>query len=178
MAHRPSGRWRRKKKRQVSRPISTEGSHILFTSGGALYDRIDGEHTVQLDEKQGGAGASGGGSLQAAPDGSKVLFLDERKLTADSTAEAGEPDLYECVLAEGASKCELSDLTVAKVGEHADVQRVSAFGSQDSSHVYFTASGVLATNTREYSNAEGETVAEGAKRGKTTYTSSRPGRSR
>lgn len=138
---------------QVSRPISTEGSHILFTSGGALYDRIDGERTVQLDEKQGGAGASGGGSLQAAStDGSKVLFLDERKLTADSTAEAGEPDLYECVLAEGASKCELSDLTVAKVGEHADVQRVSAFGSQDSSHVYFTAKGVLAEGAKSGEN--------------------------
>lgn len=151
---------------QVSHAISTDGSHILFTSGGGLYDRIDGERTVQIDETQGGAGASGGGSFQAAStDGSKVLFLDERRLTADSTAETGEPDLYECVLPEGASNCELSDLTVAKVGEHADVLHVSGLGSKDSSHVYFTARGVLAGNTREYTDAEGKQVVEGAQSG-------------
>ncbi len=151
---------------QVSHAISTDGSHIMFTSGGGLYDRIDGERTVQIDETQGGAGASGGGSFQAAStDGSKVLFLDERRLTADSTAETGEPDLYECVLPEGASNCELSDLTVAKAGEHADVLHVSGLGSKDSSHVYFTARGVLAGNTREYTEAEGKQVVEGAQSG-------------
>ena len=89
--------------------VSSDGSHVLFTYGGALYDRIDGQRTVQVDEQQGGSGPSGGGSFKAATaDGSKVFFLDESKLTADSTAEAGEPDLYECALPEGASKCELS----------------------------------------------------------------------
>jgi streptogramin lyase len=127
-----------------SRPISEKGSHILFTSGGSLYVRVDGSSTAQVDASQTG-GAGGGGSFQAmSADGSTVLFTDENQLTPDSTAAAGEPDLYECVLPEGASKCELSDLTVAKAGEHADVQRVSAFGSQDSSHVYFVAKGVLA----------------------------------
>ena len=89
--------------------VSSDGSHVLFTYGGALYDRIDGQRTVQVDETQGGSGPSGGGSFKAATaDGSKVFFLDESKLTADSTAAAGEPDLYECALPEGASKCELS----------------------------------------------------------------------
>jgi NHL repeat len=130
--------------------VSSDGSHVLFTYGGALYDRIDGQRTVQVDEKQGGSGPSGGGSFKAATaDGSKVFFFDESKLTAGSTAAAGEPDLYECELGEGASKCELTDLTVAKAGEHADVQSVF-LPSRDSSHVYFVAQGVLAANKREY----------------------------
>jgi hypothetical protein len=143
------------------------GSHVLFTYGGALYDRIDGQRTIQIDEKQGGSGPSGGGSLQAATaDGSKAFFLDESKLTAGSTAVAGEPDLYECALPEGTSKCELNDLTVAAAGEHADVLRVTPLGRHDSSYVYFVAEGVLASNTREFTNSEGKTVVEGAEAGK------------
>ena len=129
--------------------MSVDGSHILFTSGGALYVRIDGERTIQVDKKQGGPGPSGGGAFQAlSSDGSTVLFTDENQLTPGSTAAAGQPDLYECVLPEGASSCELTDLTVAEAGEHADVQYVSAFGSQDSSHVYFVAKGVLAEDAQ------------------------------
>ena len=146
--------------------VSSDGSHVLFTYGGALYDRIDGQRTVQIDEKQGGSGPSGGGSFKAATsDGSKVFFLDESKLMADSTAAAGEPDLYECTLPEGASKCELSDLTVAAAGEHADVLHVTPLGGHDSSYVYFVAEGVLASNTREFTNSEGKIVVEGAQAG-------------
>jgi hypothetical protein len=154
-------------KQYVTRPISADGSHILFTSGGSLYDRIGGERTVQVDEKQAGAaGPSGGGVLQtASTDGSRALFLDESKLTAGSTAQAGEPDLYECVLLRGASKCELTDLTVARPGEHANVLGVAELGGEDSSHVYFTAKGVLATNKREYTDSEGKSVVEEAKSG-------------
>jgi Mala s 1-like protein/WD40 repeat protein len=144
----------------VKHPISADGSHILFTSGGGLFDRIDGQRTVPIDEKQvGAAGPSGGGVLQTASmDGSTVFFTDESRLTVDSTAEAGEPDLYECELVEEAGKtvCKLSDLTVAKAGEHADVIGVSGLGSQDGSHVYFTAKGVLATNKREYEYVDAE----------------------
>ena len=145
--------------------ISAEGSHILFTYGDGLYERIDGERTVQLDESQ-GLGASGGGSFGAAStDGQEVFFTDADRLTSDSTAEAGEPDLYECALPEGASKCELTDLTVARAGEHADVMRVSALGSGEGSYVYFTARGVLASNEREYTDAEGRTIVEEAESG-------------
>ncbi len=147
--------------------VSSDGSHVLFTYGGALYDRIDGQRTVQVDESQGGSGPSGGGTLQAATsDGQEVFFLDESKLSPDSTAAAGEPDLYECALPEGASKCELADITVAAVGEHADVRRVTPLGSHDSSYIYFVAEGVLASNTREFTNEEGKTVVEGAQAGK------------
>ena len=147
--------------------VASDGSHVLFTYGGALYDRIDGQRTVQVDESQGGSGPGGGGSFKAAiADGSKVFFLDESKLTPDSSAAAGEPDLYECALPEGASKCELSDLTVAAAGEHADVLGVTPLGSRDSSDVYFIAEGVLASNTREFIGEEGKTVDEGAESGK------------
>jgi DNA-binding beta-propeller fold protein YncE len=147
--------------------ISSDGSHVLFTYGGALYDRIDGQRTVQIDEQQGGSGTSGGGSFSTATaDGSKVFFLDESRLTSDSTAAAGEPDLYECALAEGASKCELSDLTLAAAGGHADVREVMPLGRHDSSYVYFAAEGVLASNTRQFTNGEGNAVVERAEAGK------------
>jgi hypothetical protein len=155
--------------------ISADGTHILFSSGAGLYDRLDGQRTIQVDEDQGGSGSSGGGVFRAASaDGSHVLFTDERRLTADSTAAANEPDLYECVLAPGASACELKDLTIAKPGEHADVVGVSGLGSQDDNahghpnpHVYFTAKGVLATNRRERLDLEGNPVVEEATSGET-----------
>jgi DNA-binding beta-propeller fold protein YncE len=147
--------------------LSSDGSHVLFTYGGALYDRIGGQRTVQIDASQTSpAGPGGGGSFKTATsDGSKVFFLDESKLTAGSTAESGNPDLYECVLPAGASRCELTDLTLAKAGEHANVLRVTPLGGHDSSFVYFTATGVLASNTREFTNSEGKTVVEGAQAG-------------
>ncbi len=147
--------------------VSSDGSHVLFTYGGAIYDRIDGQRTVQIDKKQGGSGPGGGGSFKTATsDGQQVFFLDESKLTAGSTAESKKPDLYECVLPEGASECELTDLTVAAGSEHADVLRVTPLGGDDSSDVYFVAEGVLASNTREFTNSEGKTVVEGAEAGK------------
>jgi hypothetical protein len=152
-----------------NRAISTDGSHILFTSGGGLYSRIDGERTVQVDKTE-GSGPSGGGTFQgASADGSKVFFTDANKLTKGSTAESAEPDLYECEIVEheaGKPKCDLTDLTVATGSEHADVLRVSPLGSQDSGNVYFTAKGVLASNTREYADSEGHRVLEGAENGK------------
>ncbi len=154
--------------------ISANGSHVVFVSGGNLYDRIDGERTARIDESQGGTGPSGGGSFQAATaDGSKVFFTDESRLTPDSTAAANEPDLYECEIVEEeqagevVSKCKLSDLTVAKAGEHADVIRVSGLADQAGPDVYFFAMGKLATNSREYQDAEGNTVVERAENGQT-----------
>lgn len=146
--------------------VSGDGSHILFTSGGDLYVRVNAQRTVQIDESQGGPGASGGGVFQAASlDGASIFFLDESKLTEGSTAETNEPDLYECALPAGATKCELTDLTVAAAGEHADVLGVTV-SSADSSHVYFVAKAVLAGNERAYTNTEGVAVTESAQSGK------------
>ena len=50
----------------------------------------------QLDARQGGSGAAGGGKFMAAGvEGTRVLFTDESRLTPDAKAEAGKPDLYE-----------------------------------------------------------------------------------
>lgn len=152
--------------RRGNNVISADGSHIVFISGGDLYVRIDGDRTVRVDESQGKSGSSGGGVFQAASaDGTEIFFTDESKLTPDSTAQAGAPDLYECALPDDAAKCELHDLTVASAGEHADVVNVSALGTQDNSHVYFVAEGVLASNSREYTDSEGATVTEKAQVG-------------
>jgi hypothetical protein len=156
-----------------SHAVSANGSHIVFMTSSGLYMRIDGERTVRVDEAQEGAsGSNGGGVFQtASADGSRVFFTDTSRLTADATAEPGEPDLYECELVEEEqagkriARCELSDLTVAKAGEHADVLGVLGLGSQDSSHVYFVAKGVLAANTREFVDSEGKKVVEGAQDG-------------
>ena len=160
--------------------VSSDGSHVLFTYGGALYDRIDGQRTVQIDEQQGGSGPGGGGRfLTASGDGSKVFFTDCNRLTEDSTAVVSgncrtfdprfeEPtgnDLYEYDVLTG----RLTDLTVdtnASDTLGADVQRVTPLGRHDSSYVYFTAKAVLASNTREITNGEGKTVVEGAEAGK------------
>ena len=152
-------------KQPEAHAVSSDGSHVVFTSGGGLYVRVDARRTVQIDESRVGSVASGGGVFQAASaGGSTIFFTDERRLTADSTAETGEPDLYECVLPEGASRCELSDLTAAGAGEHADVLNVSV-PSSDSSHVYFVAKAVLAGNERDYVSPEGGEVKEKAQGG-------------
>jgi DNA-binding beta-propeller fold protein YncE len=160
--------------------VASDGSHVLFTYGGALYDRIDGQRTVQVDEKQGGSGPSGGGSFTAATsDGSRVFFLDCNRLTEDSTAVSAQGchnkfnlptgnDLYEYDLAKPPGQ-RLTDLSVDHEGSDAlgaDVQRVTPLGGHDSSYVYFVAKGVLASNTREFTNGEGNTVVEGAEAGK------------
>ena len=60
----------------------------------------------------------------------------------------------------------MTDLTVAAGSEHADVLSVIPLGGHDSSYVYFLAKGVLASNTREFTNSEGQNVVEGAEAGK------------
>jgi len=103
---------------------------------------------VQIDAKQPGAeGESGGGLFRAASDdGSKVFFTDERRLTVDSTAAPGEPDLYEYEVGdEAGAPGTLTDLTVdTHGGEHADVLGLMGI-SADGSYVYFGADGVLSS---------------------------------
>jgi hypothetical protein len=138
-----------------SHAVSANGSRTFFEANGNLYLRENGAQepigecgeparacTVQVDvAQQGGSGSSGGGTFKwASTDGSKVFFIDESKLTADSTAEAGKPDLYEYDL-EATAGHHLTDLTV-NAGEPANVQGVSG-ASEDGSYVYFVADGVL-----------------------------------
>jgi hypothetical protein len=110
--------------------------------------------TIQVDAGEAkcvteGKCTSGGGLFwTATADGSKVFFTDPNKLTAKSTAEPKEPDLYEYEVATG----RLTDLTVAATG-HADVGAVIG-ASENGEYIYFQAGGVLASNT----TANGETA--------------------
>jgi hypothetical protein len=112
--------------------------------------------TVQVDASQ-GPGADGGGVFQrATPDGSQVFFADSSKLTPDSTAVSGNvtgPDLYRYDTSTG----RLTDLTV----DHTDPNGAGVEGvagiSDDGSHVYFVADGVLAANA----NSHGDTATAG-----------------
>jgi hypothetical protein len=106
--------------------------------------------TVQIDVAQGGPESGGGVFQWATPDGSKAFFTDDRKLTADSTAQAGKPDLYEYDLLRPLG-ARLADLTV-HASEPADVLGVSGI-SEDGSRVYFVAMGLL---SGEQTNSHGD----------------------
>jgi hypothetical protein len=147
--------------------VAPDGSRIEFTSSGNLYSRLNpadaqsafneaGECdepskacTVQIDSSE--TAESGGGGLFAGGsggDGRIVYFIDANRLTSDSTAAAGEPDLYEYDFRKPAGE-RLTDLTVDQnTGEQADV--LGFVGSNETGpegdYVYFVASGVLASN--------------------------------
>jgi hypothetical protein len=157
-----------------SRVVSSDGSRVFWTdlASGDLFVRLNptrpqsplgagGECTVAEDActlevdaaKPGAEDPSGGGGQfwTASSNGSLVFFTDESKLTVDSTAAVGEPDLYEYEVPTG----RLADLTV-HAGEPADVQTVIG-ASGDGSRVYFVADGVLVENE----NSEGRVAQSG-----------------
>jgi hypothetical protein len=156
---------------QFNHAVSDNGEEIFFNANGNLYLRKNATQppslggscslaepnlacTTQVDQKRGGVGASGGGTFSvASPDGSRVIFSDASKLTADSQAnvsKAGvkEPDLYELNVASGL----LTDLTHTASTETPDFLRVGGF-SEDGSMVYLVARGALAGSG---ANAAGE----------------------
>lgn len=107
--------------------------------------------TIQLDLPQGVAGPGGGGQFRwASADLSKVFFTDERKLTPDSNAAPGKPDLYEYDLDKPAGQ-RLTDLT-PDASEPADVLGIGGV-SEDGSYVYFVAHGVLGENQQNARHA-------------------------
>jgi len=148
--------------------VSDNGEVVFFYADGNLYARrnagqpptasgscsaLEPENacTVQVDATK-GAGESGGGVFQyASSDGSRVFFTDESRLTSSATATTGKPDLYEY----DTSTKALKDLTVTATGA-ANVRAFSG-ASEDGSHLYFMAKGVLT----EAQNADGESAVEG-----------------
>jgi hypothetical protein len=138
--------------------ISSDGSRVFFKNEtqGYLYVRELSPHeqTLRLGLPEAACAANGTcgqGNDEprfqfASPDGSRVLFTDEQRLTAASGADDTE-DLYECELREavgGALECKLTDLTPQNAsGESADVQGVVGASEDDNSYVYFVANGVL-----------------------------------
>jgi hypothetical protein len=154
-----------------SHAVAPDGSRIEFTSGGSLYSRMnpaapqsaldeagecdesDNACTVEIDSSEssepGGDGVFAGASGEH---GEIVYFTDVNRLTADATANAEEPDLYEYDSRKPAGE-RLTDLTVdSNAGQHAGVLGfvgVSESGSPGA-YVYFVATGELAANQNKF----------------------------
>jgi hypothetical protein len=128
----------------VFRAISADGTKAFWATSTALYARVNGTQTVQLDLKQGGPGPSGGGTFWAASeDGSKVFFTDRNKLTAAGVAvPTGEGDLYRYDFSKPLGS-RLEDLTPS--AEAKGVLGVVG-ASEDGSAAYFASQAVLAGN--------------------------------
>ncbi len=153
--------------RDIRGAVSSDGSHIFWSYEGHLFMRdMSSGQSLQLDAPEGGVAPSvGKANFQFAnSDGSEIFFTDEERLTADSTAENGAPDLYECEIVEevGELKCHLEDLTI-NIGESADVQGVTLVGSNNTSYVYFVTNGVLADAENE--NGQGGKASPGSCKG-------------
>ena len=135
--------------------ISADGDRVFFEAGNHLYLRdLAHEATLQLDQLQpGGVGGPDQPVFQAASrDGDRVFFTDTARLTAGSTAQPNQPDLYMCEITveAGQPACALSDLSLdSNPGEAANVQGVSAIAA-DGSHVYFAANGALTSEANEH----------------------------
>jgi hypothetical protein len=158
--------------------IAPNGDRIEFTAGANLYSRLHpGEAqssfneakqcdepnkacTIQVDASETSEPGGGGVFQGSSGEGGEIIFFtDENRLTSDSTAAAGEPDLYEYNFSKALGE-RLTDLTVdSNVGEHADV--LGFVGNNESASpgnfVYFVANGVLASNK----NSVGGTATSG-----------------
>jgi hypothetical protein len=167
----------------VSHAVSANGERVFFEADGNLYLRENAGQapaaitdcrtsepglacTLQLDVSF-GAGLSGGGVFQfASRDGDRVFFTSDHALTFPAGAQAGKPDLYEYDVSDN----QLVNLTAGS-GEAANVRGISG-GSDDGSHLYFVARGVL---TGSQQNGQGEVAQPGqpnlylAREGALTY---------
>ena len=166
--------------------ISSDGETVFFTalhgscaepSVNELYARVDGERTVDISEPILPAGEQCTSVCASAPrsegvfqgasaDGSKVFFLTSQPLINDDRDTTR--DLYEAELSGGA----ISRLTLVSEGETHGTpaaddatpgQGAQVLGvvrdSEDGSHVYFVAEGVLT----KAPNSEGTAAAPGGR---------------
>ncbi len=158
--------------------ISDNGQRVIWTYVPAQKvlhlelreSETPAPETIQLDAVQGGSGEGAENAVYqtASRDGSKIFFTDEQRLTADSGATAGSPDLYvaEVEVAGGVATSNLQDLT-AQHSEGADVLVTAHVAdgvvgaSEDGSRVYFVANGALAPGA---SRGHCSNVAGGAER--------------
>jgi hypothetical protein len=145
--------------------VSVDGSRVFWSAGnGASLYMTDTQSggSLRLDTAQGGThtGVAEPRFQLASSDGSRVFFTDEQRLTANSGAESGKPDLYECEIVEEEDepKCDLKDLTPkSPTGESASVQGSVIGAAESGEGIYFVANGVLAANRA----ANGEVVGQG-----------------
>ncbi|HEX6456341.1 MAG TPA: hypothetical protein VF009_07460 [Solirubrobacterales bacterium] len=134
--------------------ISADGSRIAFQTGPSfnhhIYDRLNGTTTVDVSASQRTPSLGSPDALyqDASVDGSHVLFTSAGALTDDAVPGSGK-NLYDYDVETG----QLTDLTAADDARF----RLIAGLSEDASHVYFVAEGVLAANA----NSHGDTAVPG-----------------
>jgi DNA-binding beta-propeller fold protein YncE len=146
----------------VRHAISNDGSLVVWTwsPGGRVTHLFvrDTVHkqTVQIDQVNPGEPPEEVGVQPhaqpvfqtASADGSKIFFTDQQRLTADSKAVEGSPDLYVFELHPPALQPPLKDLTAQEgAGVLAEEKGGGVLGaSEDGSYIYFAANGALAPN--------------------------------
>jgi hypothetical protein len=144
----------------VRNAVSPDGNRVVFSTieknpePPHMYQRnLATGKTLQVDKPEAGVvpqPKSGGGLAfqSASEDGSTIFFMDDARLTKDSTAVIGAPDLYVCEVEEsegGEPSCKLTDLTVSgNAGEPANVQGGIPGSAGDGHNVFFVANAVLA----------------------------------
>jgi hypothetical protein len=126
------------------RAVSNDGRKAFWATKTALYARVNGTSTVQLDRNQDNPGPNGGGTFWAASeDGSTAFFTDRSKLTSVGVAATnGLGDLYRYDFDEPLGS-RLEDLTPGSAGKGV-LGVVGA--SEDGSVAYFASEAVLAGN--------------------------------
>jgi hypothetical protein len=154
----------------IRHAVSANGSRYIFSSSFAslsgeklhfLYLRSMSQgSSIRLDTPEPGVTQTelcAGKAVCENPrfedanaDGSTVFFSDEERLTHNSGATAGRPDLYACDVQEAevegsmqVTGCKLTDLTAAKAGESGFIQGTMIGASEDGSTAYFVADGAI-----------------------------------
>jgi len=121
--------------------VSNDGQRLILAGDGLYLRDVATGETVRLDATQGGVASSQNPVyMTASADASRVFFLDNAGLTAESSSSG--TDLYEYDLNDPANS-RLKDLTPDEhTGESADVKSVIG-ASDDGGSVYFSAAGAL-----------------------------------
>jgi DNA-binding beta-propeller fold protein YncE len=145
----------------ISTAPGVEGTRFFFTTmagttrtGLFMRDMSLGAEgtTIRIDKGQGIAQEPGQCTNNptqcerpvfqiASKDGSVVFFSDETRLTADSLAGQGRPDLYACQVTE--SGCQLTDLTPGVGGVAGYFKGYVLGAGEDGKTVYYVANGPI-----------------------------------
>jgi len=161
--------------------ISKTGRFVFWTGirSSEFHEHTGPVHLFMRDVQNGGSiqidtaepeVATGPAALPAfqgaSADGSKVFFTDAERLTKNSNAEEGKPDLYE-VNTEAAEieaggghpeQARITDLTPGSAGAPADVEGFVSGLSEEGTIIYYVANGRLDGSE----NARHETASPGS----------------
>jgi hypothetical protein len=132
--------------------VSTDGRLVVFEGAseglsGLLLRDVATKATIKLNAVTTGTGQGLSFPVfgAATPDGRRVFFTDQQRLTSDSGAAIEKADLYECEIEFGANgaMCKLADRTPLSDGSGSASVMGILGADEDGSTLYFVADGVL-----------------------------------